>query len=158
MKESLSALMDNEIKEEELEALLLALKREPALKTSYLAWQIASVSMQKLPVFSIGLSKRLSARLAAEPVLNVLKKSGFPHRRQPVRWSLAASFLLVTLMTWYQGGERINTKTLIPTSQVISKNEGLNDYWAAHRFMVGGATVQKDLGYAVYQPGQVSTR
>lgn len=157
MKESLSALLDNEIKVEELDTLLLALKTEPELKASYLSWQIASASLQKRSVFSAGFFTRFAVRLAAEPVVRRPTLSKRTSRRQPIMWGMAASVLLVTFITCYRVGESITDRS-IPALQVMSKNEGLNEYVAAHRVMVDGLAVQKDLQYAVYQLRQGNGR
>jgi hypothetical protein len=152
MKESLSALIDHEIKEE-LALLLHALKKEPTLKATYLAWQITSASMQHMPVLSPSFASRFSARLAAEPVL---KQASTRMIRYPtLRWGMAASVLLVTLMTWQGGDKRTVTEPF--TLHGLTKNEGVADYVAAHRMMVGGATIQKDVPLS-YLSRQVSVR
>jgi len=70
LEESLSALMDNEASELELQRLLKALDTDPELKTTWSRYQIASAGLKgKLPVMaSSDFAARVSAAIDAEEV------------------------------------------------------------------------------------------
>jgi sigma-E factor negative regulatory protein RseA len=68
LTESLSALMDNEASELELQRLLKALDADPELKSTWSRYQIASAGLNgKIPVMaSSDFAQRVSAAIAAE--------------------------------------------------------------------------------------------
>lgn len=70
LAESLSALMDNEASELELQRLLKALDVDPEVKTTWSRYQIASAGLKgKLPVMASGdFAARVSAAIDAEEI------------------------------------------------------------------------------------------
>lgn len=161
MRESLSALMDGEISAEELDRLLPAVKKDATLKTSYDAWQIASVACKEAPILPAGFSSRFAEKLAAEPVVLAPHRIIPAARRKPVLWGIAASALVATVVIWHGVGNDnaqvpALTPVVAPQAVAVKNHDALEEYLGAHRSMISGPTMQKDLHYASYQPGQAS--
>ena len=80
LAESLSALMDNEASELELQRLLRALDTDPELKTTWSRYQIASAGLKgKLPVMaSSDFAARVSAAIDAEDVYSQAVSTNHP--------------------------------------------------------------------------------
>ncbi|PUA26535.1 MAG: mucA [Cellvibrio sp. 79] len=96
LAESLSALMDNEASELELQRLLKALDADPEVKTTWSRYQVASAGLKgKLPVMaSSDFAARISAAIDAEET--------YSQQSAPKKQNAVADNIVVVPSSWWQ--------------------------------------------------------
>lgn len=109
MNEKLSALMDSELASAEADALVQALKSDPALQQNWHVYHLVGDSLRKLPQLSSTFDALLTQRLASEPTVLAPRLSKSPSLLKAKFWPtqlavpLAASvaaFGLLGLLSW----------------------------------------------------------
>lgn len=103
LAESLSALMDNQASELELQRLLKALEADPELKSTWSRYQIASAGLKKdLPVMaSSDFATRISAAIDAEETYS-LQPQVAP--QQASNQTTSGNVIAMPLRWWQQAG------------------------------------------------------
>ncbi|NGY04439.1 sigma-E factor negative regulatory protein [Solimonas terrae] len=92
MHETLSALLDGECTDQELDALLDALDREPEMKAMWGRMQLARDARSGMPVRQLDLCAAVMAGLDRAPDGVRPKVVELASRRRPVSWRTAAGF------------------------------------------------------------------
>ncbi len=157
MKQHISALMDGELFDDEAEALLDKLKRDPDGHEEWLTYHLISDVLRQPGHVHADISAAMHERLQAEPT--VLAPRGRTNQR--ARWfavSAAASVVALATVAWLSaqvGPEKAASpqmamqqsanNNLRPASLSVKKG-GMNDYLMAHQeyspsFDVQGASV-----------------
>jgi len=103
LAESLSALMDNEASELELQRLLKALDADPELKSTWSRYQITSAGLKKdLPVMaSSDFAARISAAIDSEETYSLQRE---PAAHQAANQTAAGNVISMPLRWWQQAG------------------------------------------------------
>jgi sigma-E factor negative regulatory protein RseA len=103
LAESLSALMDNQASELELQRLLKALDSDPELKSTWSRYQIASAGLKKdLPVMaSSDFAARISAAIDAEETYSLQSQ---PAAQTVANQTSAGNVIAMPLRWWQQVG------------------------------------------------------
>lgn len=103
LAESLSALMDNQASELEIQRLLKALDADPELKSTWSRYQIASAGLKKdLPVMaSSDFAARISAAIDAEETYSLQSQ---PATQQIANQSAGGNVIAMPLRWWQQAG------------------------------------------------------
>ena len=161
MKQQISALMDGELFDDEAEALLDRLKRNPDIDEEWRVYHLIGDSLRQPDHVSPVIGASMRERLQAEPT--VLAPS---HRRgRDTRWfalSAAASVAGLALVAWMSvqvGSENPvqvavyqQTHAVRPAS--FSPPKGMDDYLAAHHEFSPRADVQGTASYIRTVAGQ----
>lgn len=105
LAESLSALMDNEASELELQRLLKALESEPELKSTWSRYQIASAGVKgDIPVLaSSDFASRVSAAIEAEETYS----APAAHQVAANQTSVPATNVVAMPLRWWQQAGRV---------------------------------------------------
>jgi sigma-E factor negative regulatory protein RseA len=101
MKSRISALMDGELGGEEAPETLEALAQEGEARDAWRAYHLISDALRDTRLVSQGFSRRVAARIAAEPT--VVAPGRLPVQPRNARWfalSAAASVAAVALVGW----------------------------------------------------------
>lgn len=103
LAESLSALMDNQASELEIQRLLKALDTDPELKSTWSRYQIASAGLKKdLPVMaSSDFAARISAAIDAEETYSLQSQ---PAAQQVANQGTGSNVIAMPLRWWQQAG------------------------------------------------------
>lgn len=114
LAESLSALMDNQASELELQRLLKALETDPALTSTWSRYQIASMGLKgDIPVLASGdFAARISAAIDAEETYSA------PAQAVPVQ-AVAASNVVAMPMPWWQQAGRVAIAASVAGALVV---------------------------------------
>lgn len=169
LAESLSALMDNEASELELQRLLKALDADPEVKTTWSRYQIASAGLKgKLPVLASGdFAARVSAAIDAEetysqqPSLVLAPVSGAANVISvPISWwqqvgraAIAASVAgaLIVGVQQYQSiapqTAEIAANTAVAAPAVVAENKAANLPSGINAPALSARTVAVQSGY-----------
>ena len=153
MKQQISVLMDGELFDDEAEALLDKLKRNPDVCEEWQAYHLIGDVLRQ-PDHAYGnISAAMRERLQAEPT--VLAPRSQP--RQNARWfalSAAASIMALTLVAWMsvRVGSEPPTQMAMQQSAALrpasfSGNKGLNNYLMAHQEYSPSADVHGAASY-----------
>jgi sigma-E factor negative regulatory protein RseA len=136
MKEHISALMDGELFDDEAEAILDKLKRDPEGHEDWLSFHLISDALRQPDHVSPDISAALRERLNAEPtVLAPRGRSG-----QKVRWfalSAAASVLALAIVAWLSAQVGPEAAPQIAMQQAANNirpaSANMDDYLMAHQ-------------------------
>lgn len=154
MKQNISALMDGELFDDEAEALLDKMKRNPAIQAEWQLYHLVGDALRQPDHLHSDISPTLRERLQAEPTV-IAPRS---RNKQNVRWfalSAAASVTALALVAWMsvqvgqqpaaQMAMQQQSNAVRPASFQV-KN-GLNDYLMAHQEYSPSADVQGPASY-----------
>lgn len=152
MQEKLSALMDGEWDDHELEQLIAAMDQDD-FTTAWRDYHMIGDAMNQRDVLSGDFLTNFSARLDAEPAIlapNALRRRGFVPGRRWVALSMAASVALVSATAWYVVGGMSGNGEMAPAQLANASNlpvaanqaaqpvsDELNPYLVAHQTMLG---------------------
>ncbi len=159
MKQQISVLMDGELFDDEAEALLDKLKRNPDVCEEWQAYHLIGDVLRQPSHACCNISAAMRERLQAEPT--VLAPRAQASRN--AKWfalSAAASVMALTLVAWMSvqvGSEppqmaMQQSTALRPAS--FSGNKGLNNYLMAHQEFSPSADVQGAASYIRTVAGQ----
>jgi len=160
MKQQISVLMDGELFDDEAEALLDKLKRNPAVCEEWQAYHLIGDVLRQPGHACCDIGAAMRERLQAEPT--VLAPRAQASRN--ARWfalSAAASVMALTLVAWMSvqvGSEpppqvaMQQPTALRPAS--FSGNKGLNNYLMAHQEFSPSADMQGATSYMRTVAGQ----
>jgi sigma-E factor negative regulatory protein RseA len=119
LEESLSALMDNEASELELQRLLKALDTDPELKTTWSRYQIASVGLKgKLPAMaSSDFAARVSAAIDAEDIYS--KSIDMNHPSVSLDTKSGAGDVVDLPSRWWQQAGRVAVAASVAGALIV---------------------------------------
>ncbi|SFZ72521.1 sigma-E factor negative regulatory protein [Chitinimonas taiwanensis] len=148
MQEKLSAMVDGEWDDHELEKLIASIDQDESCAQAWHDYHLISDAMRQQPVVSDCFLAKFSARLEAEPVVlapSALRRRPAAPRKQWVALSMAASVALVSATAWYvgraQGGSlpaaELQVAANQPAPRAAQNVDALNPYLQAHQAMVG---------------------
>jgi len=138
MKQEISTLMDGELFDDDAEATLDKLKRNPDIHEEWRTYHLISDVLRQSDNVHANISIAIHERLQAEPTILS------PHNRAShnARWfalSAAASVMALTLVAWLSvqvGSETAPQIAMQQSNTVHSANlpaNGLDDYLMAHQ-------------------------
>ena len=161
MQDKISALMDSELDPEDAAAVVEQFAKADALREQWVVYHLISDALGQSEVRPFDISRRVSARLAAEPAVqhipaiqgtepvHVLRPAA---RRKPVAYAAAASIAAVAVAGWMslqttQGpaplqqnlaDNRQSPAAALPAIPVAATSSNsaptqINDYLLAHR-------------------------
>ena len=162
MREQVSALLDGELDDEQLNAALQALQDDTDLRQDWQIYHLIGDVMRGDGVGSLAVADRVSAQLVDEPMLerhelSVVRRSGAAANR--AWYSLAASVAGIAFVGWaawsslmpsaptgVAGTEVARQTVSAPAhdSQPVVYQSQVSDYWMAHRQLSGHMTDQQD--------------
>lgn len=157
MKQHISALMDGELFDDEAEALLDRLKRDPDGNAEWEVYHLIGDVLRQPGDVRIGIGEALHERLQAEPTVLA------PRRRanQNARWfalSAAASVAAMALVGWLSvqiGQEPMPEVAMLQPSPAPASvrparfsASDMNDYLIAHQEFSPSADMQGAASYA----------
>lgn len=138
MKQEISALMDGELFDDDAEAVLDKLKRNPDKHDEWRTYHLISDVLRQSDHVHANINIAIRERLQAEPTV-LAPRSRVSHN---VRWfalSAAASVMAFTLVAWLSvqiGSETVPQIAMQQSNAVHSVNlpaNGLDDYLVAHQ-------------------------
>jgi sigma-E factor negative regulatory protein RseA len=161
MKQSISALMDGELFDDEAEALLDKIKRNPDALEEWDVYHLVGDALRQPGHLHANISPALRERLQAEPT--VLAPRG--RLRQNAKWfavSAAASVAAMALATWMtvQIGSEHAPQMAMQQSQTALRpasfpvKPAMNDYLMAHQEFSPSTEVQGAASYIRTVAGQ----
>ncbi|MBV1776083.1 sigma-E factor negative regulatory protein [Burkholderiaceae bacterium DAT-1] len=160
--EKLSAFLDDELDDAQLDALLAELDRDETLNSELHDFQLIHDAMNQRPLLSPDFMSRFSERLADEPVVIAparLREARRPAKRQLIAASMAASFVLVGAVAWWSMGSGRMSAEVPPAAEVARAASVQDDpamgYMAAHRVVAG---LPMPVGQAVILSSEESER
>ncbi len=139
MRQKISMLMDGELCDDEAEALLINIKRDPEAHQDWLSFHLIGDVMRQPDYITHNMSDTFFKRLQAEPTVLAppAKRSS---RIESFAMSAVASIMAMALLAWLT--VQINTE---PVQQQLAQqrinpfiassspvNDGMNDYLLAH--------------------------
>ena len=139
MKQEISALMDGELFDDDAEAILDKLKRNPDTHDEWRTYHLISDVLRQPDQVHVNISSAVRERLQAEPTILA------PHSRvsHNVRWfalSAVASAMALTLVAWLSvqiGPETAPQIAMLQSSNAMRSASlpanGLDDYLMAHQ-------------------------
>lgn len=149
MQEKLSAMVDGEWDDHELEKLIAAIDQDESFAEAWHDYHLISDALKQQPVLSDNFLANFSAKLDAEPVVlapSAMRRRSVAPRRQWVALSMAASVALVSATAWYVGrGQGVTTPMASSELQVAANQplsvavpaDAVNPYLQAHQALVG---------------------
>lgn len=140
MKQQISVLMDGELFDDEAEALLDKLKRNPDVCKEWQAYHLIGDVLRQPDHAYPNISAAMRERLQAEPTVLAPRSQ----TRQNARWyalSAAASVMALALVAWMSvqvGSEpppqmAMQQQSIALRPANFSGNKGLNNYLMAHQ-------------------------
>ena len=148
MKEHISALMDGELFDDEADALLDKLKRDPAGHEEWLQYHLVSDILRQPDHVHADISSAMHERLRAEPTVLAPRS----RTAQKVRWfalSAAASVLALAVVAWLsvQVAPGVATPQIAMqqpdnNSNVRPASVNMDDYLMAHQEYSPSASVE----------------
>ncbi|MFM2397409.1 MAG: hypothetical protein RLZZ144_659 [Pseudomonadota bacterium] len=154
MKQEISALIDGELFEDEADALLDKMKRQPQAQQDWLMYQLIGDALRQPDHLSADISASFKERLDMEPTILA------PHRRsiRQTRYfavSAAASVLALALVAWLSiqvGNEPAPQMASVTQPDALraasfSPSNNVNDYLMAHQEVSPSANVQGTTSY-----------
>jgi sigma-E factor negative regulatory protein RseA len=145
MKEHISALMDGELFDDEVEALFDKMKRDPEGHEQWLQFHLISDVLRQPDHVHADISGALRERLKAEPtVLAPRSRTG-----QKVRWfalSAAASVMALAIVAWLSVQVAPEQAPQIameqPANNVRPASASMDDYLMAHQEFSPSASME----------------
>ncbi|PHV11578.1 sigma-E factor negative regulatory protein [Chitinimonas sp. BJB300] len=149
MQEKLSAMVDGEWDDHELDKLIAAIDDDEDCATAWRDYHLISDAFNQQPVLSDNFLANFSARLEAEPVVlapSAMRRRSVMPRKQWAALSVAASVVLVSATAWYvDRGQGVAAPMVVTdmhaaaNQPVVSTREAdaVNPYLQAHQALVG---------------------
>ncbi len=160
MKQEISALMDGELFEDEVESLLGRLKRDTSARKNWAAYHLIGDVLRQPEHIHCDLSAKVRARLSEEPTVIAPRWHVAKQRMRAFAMSAAASLAAIGLVVWMSlqiGNEAspqltFQQNALRPVNMQIQSKS--NDYLMAHQEfspstdMSGGAYYMRTVSYS----------
>lgn len=160
MKQHISALMDGELFDDEAEAVLDKLKRNPAGYEEWLTYHLISDVLRQPDRVHADISAAMRERLQAEPTV-LAPRGRASHRARWFAVSAAASVLALAVVAWLSaqvGPETMPQLAMQQSSNIrpasLSTKPNMNGYLMAHQEFSPSADVQGAASYIRTVAGQ----
>lgn len=150
MKQEISALMDGELFEDEAEALLGKLKRQPDANRNWELYHLIGDVLRQPEHIRCGFTQSFHQRLQEEPTI-LAPRHHSPQRIKHYALSAAASVMALALVAWLS--TQIGSEPVVQMATVQQQNAihpatyQVDDYLMAHQEFSSSADVQ---GAATY--------
>lgn len=145
MKQEISALMDGELFEDEAEALLAKLKRQPDASRDWETYHLIGDVLRQPDHIRCGFTQSFHQRLQAEPTI-LAPRHHTPQRLRHYALSAAASVMALALVAWLStqiGGEpAVQMANIQQPNALRPAAYQINDYLMAHQEFSPSADVQ----------------
>ena len=146
MQEKLSAMMDGEWDDQDIDRLLAAIDEDESCGSCWREFHLISDALNQRPPMSDGFMARFQEQFAAEPT--VIAPRALRHRRHSVgrRWvaiSMAASVVLVGATAFYVNRNAAVTTPVIESQIAVNQvpmrpiESDVNPYLVAHQDVIG---------------------
>ncbi len=138
MKQEISALMDGELFDDDAEAILDKLKRNPDIHDEWRTYHLISDVLRQPDQVHVNISSAVRERLQAEPTI-LAPHSRVSHNAKWFALSAVASVMALMLVAWLSvqiGSEAIPQIAMQQSNAVHSASlpaNGLDDYLMAHQ-------------------------
>ena len=138
MKQEISALMDGELLDDDAEAVLDKLKRNPDTHEEWRTYHLISDVLRQPDQVHVNISSAVRERLQAEPTI-LAPHSRVSHNAKWFALSAVASVMALMLVAWLSvqiGSEAIPQIAMQQSNAVHSASlpaNGLDDYLMAHQ-------------------------
>lgn len=149
MKESVSALMDGEIDEQEAARTLNALGRDPELKAKWDEYHLIGDALRNNALLSVDVAPSVSRKLEGEPTVLAPRTRRAFSSGKIATWALAASVSFAAVVAWQQlgrdgQGEPVVLAQAVPTPAARpALNEADDPYLMAHQEFAAEPAVVK---------------
>ena len=146
MKQEISALMDGELFDDDAEAILDKLKRNPDTHDEWRTYHLISDVLRQSDHVHANINIAIRERLQAEPTV-FAPRSRASHNARLFALSAAASIMALTLVAWLSvqvGSETTPQIAMQQSNSVHSASlptNGLDDYLMAHQEFSPGLDV-----------------
>lgn len=149
MQEKLSAMVDGEWDDHELDKLIAALDEDEASAGAWRDYHLISDALNQQPLLSDNFLANFTARLDAEPVVlapSAMRRRAMKPRKQWMALSMAASVVLVSATAWYiDRGQGVTSAVVVNDLQPAANQplvatraaDTVNPYLQAHQALVG---------------------
>ena len=154
MKQEISALMDGELFEDEADALLDKMKRQPQAQQDWLMYQLIGDALRQPDHLTADISSSFKERLALEPTV-LAPRSRIDRPTRYFALSAAASVLALALVAWLSvqvGSEPAPKMAIVTQPEAVrpasfSATNSMNDYLIAHQEVSPSANVNGTTAY-----------
>ncbi len=169
MKQHISALMDGELFDEEAEAVVDRLKRNPDAQDEWLVYHLIGDVLRQPDHVHVDISKAVRERLRNEPTV-LAPRSHAMHRARWFAISAAASVMALTVVAWLsakvvpqaapqpmavqQDSGNMRPASLRTSPQGMQARSSVNDYLMAHQEYSPSNNVQGAASYIHTVAGQ----
>ncbi|RXZ44278.1 sigma-E factor negative regulatory protein [Crenobacter cavernae] len=146
MKESVSALMDGEIDEQEAARTLNALGQDPDLKASWDEYHLIGDALRNNALLSVSVAPAVSRQVESEPTVLAPRQRRSFHSGKIATWALAASVSFAAVVAWQQFGRDPGLSTAptvalaVPTPTMSARDDS---YLTAHQEIATDPVVVK---------------
>ena len=158
MKQDISALMDGELFEDEAEALLNKLKKNPQEDQEWLTYHLIGDALRQPDHVGKDLSASFRERLMAEPTVFAPRRK-VSQRARYFALSAAASVMALALVAWMSMKAGVEPAPQLASVQApsdvrpasySSSSNGVNDYVLAHQEFSPSTEVEGAATYIHY--------
>lgn len=169
MSNQISALMDGELDAVEADSLLIAIRKNQALRQNWDDYHLIGDVLRQSTVTSSDLADKIAACLKNEPTILAPHKSA-PRKREYIAWSAAASFAAVAIVALASlkfsatsenhDALSAQSNSAINTVATAQSNPNLNEYLVAHQEFSPGTALLASANFeqATYTQRQESAR
>lgn len=148
MKENLSAMMDGELDDQQIQTCLQEISKDPQLAERWDEYHLIGDLLRGSAVMAVDVRGKVSARLQAEPTVLAPRASARPVAANHVRYAMAASVAMAAVMGWvFWQGQGAAEHVAVPVAMVeqnatakvvmFSKEERDSYLRAHHELMLG---------------------
>ncbi|MBV8464495.1 MAG: sigma-E factor negative regulatory protein [Burkholderiales bacterium] len=144
MQEKLSAMMDGEWNDQDIDRLIASLNEDEDCASCWREFHLISDAMRERPALSPDFMSRFSDRLDAEPIVvapGAMRRKQQPVRRRWVAMSMAASIVIVGATAWYVTRSANSQQMAAPyvaVNQPAAQDEAdVSPYLVAHQDVLG---------------------
>ena len=151
MKETISALVDDELDEQAANALIATLSSDEALKSCWDEYHLIGDAMRTNSQIGINVRQQVAQRLAEEPTVLALRRwfgSGHGHGRKLGAVALAASVSFAAVVAWQQlahndAAVAVVADRGVPVTSAVATPAADDPYLLAHQEMTADQNIQK---------------
>jgi sigma-E factor negative regulatory protein RseA len=139
MKQSISALMDGELFEDEAENLLGEIKDDATVRKNWAVYHLIGDALRQPDHIHCDLSAKVRERLRAEPVVLVSRGRVVKHKIRTWAISAAATLAAVSAVAWMslqispEGAPKMAMQQNAARSVNMQTRSSSNDYLIAHQ-------------------------
>lgn len=155
MKENLSAMVDGELDDQQVQACLQEIGSDPELAERWDEYQMIGDLLRGSSVMAVDVRGKVSARLQAEPVMLAPRAVARPVSANRARYAVAASVAMAAVMGWVFWQTPPAEHVAMPVAMVeqgagakvvmFSKEERDTYLRAHHELMLGDGVVKVGL-------------